>query len=119
MQALPPRSWGTACSERSRGHARACGAGGGLAPGQYPTSLALLLQNTCHDMRSIAAHPILPSSHSLAPLPLQELYFRHLYAKTVPSLRARCESWDNYMDLFGVILHNNVNMQVCSRFIAV
>jgi hypothetical protein len=36
---------------------------------------------------------------------LQELYFRHLYAKTQPSLRARCESWDNYCDLFGVILH--------------
>uniref|UniRef100_A0A383V606 Eukaryotic translation initiation factor 3 subunit L n=1 Tax=Tetradesmus obliquus TaxID=3088 RepID=A0A383V606_TETOB len=40
----------------------------------------------------------------------KELYFRHLYAKTQPSLRARCESWDNYCDLFGVILHGNVNM---------
>lgn len=36
---------------------------------------------------------------------LQELYYRHLYARTQPSLRARCESWDNYCDLFGVILH--------------
>lgn len=43
---------------------------------------------------------------------MQELYFRHLYAKTNPDLRARCESWDNYCELFGVILHGNVNMQL-------
>jgi len=43
---------------------------------------------------------------------LQELYFRHLYARAAPTLRERVESWENYMDLFGVILHNNVNMQV-------
>jgi len=42
----------------------------------------------------------------------KELYYRHLYARTQPSLRARCESWDNYCDLFGVILHGNVNMQL-------
>ena len=24
----------------------------------------------------------------------------------------RCESWDNYCNLFGVILHGNVNMQL-------
>jgi translation initiation factor 3 subunit L len=42
---------------------------------------------------------------------LQELYFRHLYAKTQPSLRARCESWDNYCDLFGVILHGAQQQQ--------
>ena len=24
----------------------------------------------------------------------------------------RCESWDNYCELFGVILHGNVNMQL-------
>lgn len=42
----------------------------------------------------------------------KELYFRHLYARTVPDLRQRCESWDNYCALFGVILHGNVNMQL-------
>lgn len=42
----------------------------------------------------------------------KELYFRHLFAKTQPGLRARCESWDNYCELFGVILHGNVNMQL-------
>jgi hypothetical protein len=36
---------------------------------------------------------------------VQELYYRHLYAKGQPGLRERCESWDNYCDLFGVILH--------------
>lgn len=40
----------------------------------------------------------------------KELYYRHLYAKTLPDLRQRCESWDNYCDLFGVILHGSVNM---------
>lgn len=33
------------------------------------------------------------------------MYFRHLYARTTPTLRDRCESWDNYCELFGVILH--------------
>lgn len=91
---------------------------------------------------------------------LQELYFRHLYARGQPDLRQRCEScgfvgsspsaffcqaagcaWglnglqstasgscmaappqtlrltvcsagDNYIDLFGLLLHSNVNMQL-------
>jgi translation initiation factor 3 subunit L len=29
-----------------------------------------------------------------------------------PTLEQRCESWDNYCNLFGVILHGNVNMQL-------
>ena len=44
--------------------------------------------------------------------PWQELYYRHLYARCAPDLRQRCESWDNYCDLFGVLLHSNVNMQL-------
>eukprot|EP00879_Flechtneria_rotunda_P028433 GHRR01030542.1.p1 GENE.GHRR01030542.1~~GHRR01030542.1.p1 ORF type:complete len:257 (+),score=59.36 GHRR01030542.1:165-935(+) len=47
----------------------------------------------------------------------KELYFRHLYAKTQPSLRARCESWDNYCDLFGVILGRNVNMMLPNNWL--
>lgn len=46
-----------------------------------------------------------PPTHPPTHTHTQELYFRHLYARTQPSLRARCESWDNYCDLFGVILH--------------
>mmetsp|Transcript_19202 Transcript_19202/g.53747 ORF Transcript_19202/g.53747 Transcript_19202/m.53747 type:complete len:518 (-) Transcript_19202:405-1958(-) len=42
----------------------------------------------------------------------KELYFRHLYARCSPNLRQRCESWDNYCDLFGLLLHSNVNMQL-------
>jgi translation initiation factor 3 subunit L len=42
----------------------------------------------------------------------KEMYFRHLYAITQPSLEARAESWANYTALFGVILHGNVNMQL-------
>ncbi len=40
------------------------------------------------------------------------MYFRHLYARCQPDLRQRCESWDNYVDLFGLLLHSNVNMQL-------
>jgi hypothetical protein len=49
----------------------------------------------------------------------QELYFRHLYSRTPggPSLRARCESWDNYCDLFGVILHG-ARVRVCAGAVA-
>ena len=43
---------------------------------------------------------------------MQEMYFRHLYARCTPDLRQRCESWDNYCDLFGLLLHSNVNMQL-------
>jgi len=42
----------------------------------------------------------------------KELYFRHAYSKMTPTLEQRCESWDNYCNLFGVILHGNVNMQL-------
>lgn len=44
---------------------------------------------------------------------LQEMYFRHLYASTQPTLMQRCDSYDNYCALFNVVLMGNVNMQVC------
>lgn len=40
------------------------------------------------------------------------MYFRHLYARCGPNLRDRCESWDNYCELFGLLLHSNVNMML-------
>ena len=42
----------------------------------------------------------------------REMYFRHVYGKATPSLDQRKESWDNYCNLFSVILHGNVNMQL-------
>lgn len=42
----------------------------------------------------------------------KEMFFRHLYARCAPDLRQRCESWENYCDLFGVMLNSNVNMQL-------
>ena len=42
----------------------------------------------------------------------KEMYFRHVYGKVTPTLEQRCESWDNYANLFNVILHGNVNMQL-------
>jgi translation initiation factor 3 subunit L len=35
-----------------------------------------------------------------------------LYARCGPTLRDRCDSWDNYCELFGLLLHSNVNMQL-------
>ena len=33
----------------------------------------------------------------------KEIYFRHVYAKLTPTLEQRCESWDNYVQLFGAL----------------
>ena len=41
-----------------------------------------------------------------------ELYYRHLYARCQPDLRERIESWENYQQLFSLLLHSNVNMQL-------
>lgn len=46
----------------------------------------------------------------------KEMYYRHLYARCTPDLRQRCESWDNYCDLFGLLLHSNVNMQLPNQW---
>jgi len=42
----------------------------------------------------------------------KEMYFRHLYASTQPTLVQRCDSYDNYCSLLNVILVGNVNMQL-------
>ena len=34
----------------------------------------------------------------------KELYFRHLHANARPGLEQRAESWDNYRELFSLIL---------------
>lgn len=58
-----------------------------------------------------AIAPIVDSDHVFCLL-YKEMYYRHLYARATPTLEQRCESWDNYCALFGVILHGNVNMQL-------
>mmetsp|Transcript_32450 Transcript_32450/g.39280 ORF Transcript_32450/g.39280 Transcript_32450/m.39280 type:complete len:525 (-) Transcript_32450:495-2069(-) len=55
--------------------------------------------------------PLVDNDHVFCLL-YREMYFRHLYAKCTPTVEQRCESWDNYCSLFGVILHGNVNMQL-------
>ncbi len=42
----------------------------------------------------------------------KEMYFRHIFARLTPSFDQRCASWENYCELFGVILQGNVNMQL-------
>jgi translation initiation factor 3 subunit L len=58
-----------------------------------------------------AIAPIVDGDHVFCLL-YKEMWYRHLYARTSPTLEQRCESWDNYCALFGVILHGNVNMQL-------
>ena len=45
------------------------------------------------------------------------MYFRHLYASKNPNLKQRCDSWENYCNLFRVILHGNVNMQLPNEWL--
>ncbi|PRW58820.1 eukaryotic translation initiation factor 3 subunit L-like [Chlorella sorokiniana] len=40
----------------------------------------------------------------------KEMYYRHLYASTQPSIEQRVDSWHNYRELFSVILNSNLNM---------
>jgi translation initiation factor 3 subunit L len=42
----------------------------------------------------------------------KEMYYRHIFARLTPTLEQRCASWENYCELFGVILQGNVNMQL-------
>lgn len=42
----------------------------------------------------------------------KEMYYRHLYATGRPSVDQRRESWENYKELFTVILSSNLNMQL-------
>ncbi len=47
----------------------------------------------------------------------KEMWFRHLYARLQPTIEQRCDSWDNYCNLFQVILHGNVNMQLPNQWL--
>lgn len=47
----------------------------------------------------------------------KELYFRHLYAKLQPTLEQRVQSWENYCQLFKVILQGNVTMQLPNNWL--
>ncbi|KTW30792.1 hypothetical protein T552_00504 [Pneumocystis carinii B80] len=44
----------------------------------------------------------------------RELYFRHIYAKLQPTIEQRFQSYDNYCDLFNLILNseNPVNLEL-------
>jgi translation initiation factor 3 subunit L len=55
--------------------------------------------------------PLVDHDHVFCML-YRELYFRHVYASGQPTLEQRRESWDNYRELFGVVLNSNLNMQL-------
>ncbi|KAK6129691.1 hypothetical protein DH2020_036557 [Rehmannia glutinosa] len=67
-----------------------------------------------------------PSVDSVAPyvdndhvfcLLYREMWFRHLYARLSPTLKQRIDSWDNYCNLFQVVLHGVVNMQLPNQWL--
>ncbi|CAA0838369.1 RNA polymerase I-associated factor PAF67 [Striga hermonthica] len=67
-----------------------------------------------------------PSVDSVAPyvdndhvfcLLYREMWFRHLYARLTPTLRQRIDSWENYCNLFQVVLHGVVNMQLPNQWL--
>ena len=47
----------------------------------------------------------------------KEMYFRHLYARTSPTMEQRIESWNTYCDLFHVIVHGNINMRLPNQWL--
>ncbi|KAL4859842.1 Eukaryotic translation initiation factor 3 subunit L [Chlorella vulgaris] len=53
--------------------------------------------------------PLVDGDHVFGLL-YKELYYRHLYASTKPTIEQRIDSWDNYRELFSVILSSNLNM---------
>eukprot|EP00475_Leptophrys_vorax_P043223 TRINITY_DN8253_c0_g1_i1.p1 TRINITY_DN8253_c0_g1~~TRINITY_DN8253_c0_g1_i1.p1 ORF type:complete len:528 (+),score=41.84 TRINITY_DN8253_c0_g1_i1:206-1789(+) len=62
-----------------------------------------------------------PTAEAIAPvvdndpvfcLLYRELYFRHVFARLQPTLEQRCESWENYCNLFQVVLHGQLNVQL-------
>lgn len=55
--------------------------------------------------------PLVDHDHVFCVL-YKEMFFRHLYARLNPTIEQRCESWENYCQLFQVILNENINMQL-------
>lgn len=47
----------------------------------------------------------------------KELYFRHLHANARPTLEQRAESWENYREVFSLILTKAVNMQLPNQWL--
>ncbi|KAH7574233.1 hypothetical protein JRO89_XS03G0269100 [Xanthoceras sorbifolium] len=47
----------------------------------------------------------------------REMWFRHLYARSSPTLKQRIDSWDNYCSLFQVVLHGVVTMQLPNQWL--
>ncbi|GMH39448.1 hypothetical protein BSKO_07346 [Bryopsis sp. KO-2023] len=47
----------------------------------------------------------------------QELYFRHVYARLRPTVEDRQQSWLTYCQLFDIMLHGKVTMQLPSEWL--
>uniref|UniRef100_A0A7S0Y9T6 Eukaryotic translation initiation factor 3 subunit L n=1 Tax=Polytomella parva TaxID=51329 RepID=A0A7S0Y9T6_9CHLO len=47
----------------------------------------------------------------------KELYYRHLFAQSIPTLQDRIDSFKNYSELFDLLLNNNVNMILPNKWI--
>lgn len=47
----------------------------------------------------------------------KEMYYRHLYARCVPTIEQRLDSFKTYCDLFDVVLTSNVNMKLPNQWL--
>ncbi|KAL2236060.1 UNVERIFIED_CONTAM: Eukaryotic translation initiation factor 3 subunit L [Sesamum indicum] len=63
-----------------------------------------------------AVAPYVDNDHVFCLL-YREMWFRHLYARLSPTLKQRIDSWDNYCNLFQVVLHGVVNMQLPNQWL--
>jgi len=74
----------------------------------FPTLSERFFKGTSWPRAEYVAH-LVDNDHVYCVL-YKELYFRHIYASGVPTLDQRRESWENYRELFGIILTSNLNM---------
>lgn len=47
----------------------------------------------------------------------QELYFRHAYARLRPTIQDREQSWLTYCQLFNIMLHGKVTMELPNEWL--
>ena len=74
----------------------------------FPTLSERFFKGTLWPKAEAIAH-LVDNDHVYCML-YKELYFRHVFATGMPTLEQRKESWDNYYDLFSIILSSNLNM---------
>ncbi|GAB2215772.1 hypothetical protein Droror1_Dr00020171 [Drosera rotundifolia] len=85
----------------------------------YDTSFHTLTDRLFKDTPwpSVDAVSIFVDNDHVFCLLYKEMWFRHLFARGSVGLKERIESWDNYCELFGVVLLGNVNIQLPNQWL--